>query len=74
MTHQMNLGQALRNARLKAGETQLSLSMRVREKFRDVPGRKTSEVTICRIERGGQPLGITWARLRSILPTLPDFG
>jgi hypothetical protein len=51
----------------------LSLSMRIRERFKHIPGRKTSEETICRIEKGGCPLPITWARLRAVLPALPDL-
>jgi transcriptional regulator with XRE-family HTH domain len=66
-------GDALREARLKAGETQLSLSHRVRERFKHVQGRKTSEETICRIEKGGKPLPLTWARLRAVLPALPEL-
>jgi transcriptional regulator with XRE-family HTH domain len=73
MTHPIVPGEVLRQVRLRAGETQLSLSMRIRERFKHIPGRKTSEETICRIEKGGCPLPITWARLRAVLPALPDL-
>ena len=69
----INLGEVLRKTRLKEGETQLSLAMKIRERFRNTPGRKTAEVTLCRIERTGRASELTWSRIRSVLPTLPEW-
>jgi hypothetical protein len=69
----VNLGDVLRKTRLNEGETQLSLAMKIRERFRNTPGRKTAEVTICRVECSGRVSELTWSRIRSILPTLPEW-
>lgn len=74
MTHPITPAAALKDARLKAGETQLSLATRIRERFAHVPGRKTSRITISRIENGHEdPEPVTWSRVRAVLPSLPEL-
>lgn len=73
MTNPVHLGEVLRRHRLREGETQLSLALKIRERFRSFQGRKTAEVTISRIETSGRASELTWSRIRTIIPTLPEW-
>lgn len=70
----MNYGDMLREARVRANHTQESLAAAIREVF---PGAKRlpTRPGISKLEKGrsGRPRDLTWARLRAVLPKLPEL-